>query len=205
MGIKERKDREKRELKEQILQAAARVFSEEGFQKATIRKIAKEVEYSPATIYLYYQNKDELLFGVHQLGFDKFLSYLENDLGKYQNPLKRLRSMGGKFVEFAYENPELYDLMFIIRSPMNVLSEAKQDWNNGHKAYDLLRSTVQECIDAGYFHRKDQDEISFFVLSTIHGMTSLAIRNRWQMYPEETLQDRMNHTLDILIRMLKAY
>ncbi len=204
MGIKERKKREKQELREKILQAAAHIFSQEGFEKATIRKIAKEIEYSPATIYLYYENKDELLFGVHQLGFEKFLTYL-HQVDPSLPPMQKLRNMGSRYVKFAYENPEYYDLMFILRSPINVLSETKEEWSNGRKAYDLLRHTVQECIEEGHFKHKDVDSISFFILSTIHGMTSLAIRNRWKMYETESLPERMNHTLDIMIEMLTKW
>ena len=60
MGIRERKERERERRRQQIIVAAKRVFSEKGFNKATMEDIAKEAELSPGTLYLYFKNKDEL-------------------------------------------------------------------------------------------------------------------------------------------------
>ena len=60
MGIQERKEREKERRRQQIIVAAKRVFSENGFNKATMEDIAKEAELSPGTLYLYFKNKEEL-------------------------------------------------------------------------------------------------------------------------------------------------
>ena len=60
MGIRERKEREKERRRQQIIVAAKRVFSDKGFNKATMEDIAKEAELSPGTLYLYFKNKEEL-------------------------------------------------------------------------------------------------------------------------------------------------
>lgn len=60
MGIHERKEREKERRRQQIIVAAKRVFSANGFNKSTMEDIAREAELSPGTIYLYFKNKDEL-------------------------------------------------------------------------------------------------------------------------------------------------
>ena len=60
MGIKERKERERERRRQQIIVAAKRVFSEKGFNRATMEDIAQEAELSAGTLYLYFKNKDEL-------------------------------------------------------------------------------------------------------------------------------------------------
>lgn len=60
MGIQERKEREKERRRQQIMVAAKRVFSDKGFNKATMEDIAQEAELSPGTLYLYFKNKEEL-------------------------------------------------------------------------------------------------------------------------------------------------
>jgi AcrR family transcriptional regulator len=60
MGIQERKERERERRQQQIIVAAKRVFSEKGFNKATMEDIANEAELSPGTLYLYFKNKEEL-------------------------------------------------------------------------------------------------------------------------------------------------
>ena len=60
MGIQERKERERERRRQQIIVAAKRVFSDKGFNKATMEDIAKEAELSPGTLYLYFKNKEDL-------------------------------------------------------------------------------------------------------------------------------------------------
>ena len=60
MGIHERKLREREQRRRQILNAARKVFSSNGFTKTTMEDIAREAELSPGTLYLYFKNKDEL-------------------------------------------------------------------------------------------------------------------------------------------------
>ena len=60
MGIKERRDVEKAEMKQKIMTAAIEIIEQEGYEKLSIRKIASRIEYSPTTIYLYYKDKAEI-------------------------------------------------------------------------------------------------------------------------------------------------
>src|SRR5439155_9743022 len=60
MGVTERKAREKEELKRQILDAARELFVRDGYESVSMRKIADKLEYSPATIYTYFNEKDEI-------------------------------------------------------------------------------------------------------------------------------------------------
>ncbi|MBK7849805.1 MAG: TetR/AcrR family transcriptional regulator [Bacteroidetes bacterium] len=74
MGITERKEKQKAELKNQILDASVKLFSEHGYNGVTIRKIADLIEYSPTTVYLYFKDKNEILYELHQIGFKKWKS-----------------------------------------------------------------------------------------------------------------------------------
>ena len=69
MGIAERKSKQKEELRQNILDAAKRLFLKEGYHATSIRKIAKEIEFSPTTIYLYYKDKAEIAHALHIEGF----------------------------------------------------------------------------------------------------------------------------------------
>lgn len=80
MGIAERKERE-RDLQQkmrrrQILEAAKRVFHAKGFSSATMEDIAQEAELSPAAIYLYFKNKDDLYVSLNL----QLLEYLSDRL-----------------------------------------------------------------------------------------------------------------------------
>ena len=64
MGVKERRAREKEQLRRRILSAARELFVTEGYESVSMRKIADMIEYSPTTIYLYYEDKADLLDSV---------------------------------------------------------------------------------------------------------------------------------------------
>ena len=72
MGISERKEKQKAELKQLILEASVKLFSEHGYDGFSMRKIAEMIEYSPTTVYLYFKDKNEILFDLHEIGFRKF-------------------------------------------------------------------------------------------------------------------------------------
>src|SRR5580700_8448951 len=113
MGIQERKEKQKLEIRKLILDASIKLFIDEGFGNVTIRKIADLIEYSPTTVYLYFKDKDEIFTALHDIGFQR-LTEANQDLASIHNPLLRLHKMGENYLHFGMENPEFYNLMFIM-------------------------------------------------------------------------------------------
>jgi len=60
MGVKERREREKTETREIILDAARELFLAEGYEGVSMRKVAEKIEYSPTAIYIHFKDKDDL-------------------------------------------------------------------------------------------------------------------------------------------------
>src|SRR5205807_9948129 len=71
-AIRHRQAHEKQELRQAILTAAGELFLEQGYERFSLRKVAERIGYSPTTIYLYFHNKDDLLFTVVDEGFVRF-------------------------------------------------------------------------------------------------------------------------------------
>ena len=69
MSVAHRKQREKEEMRELILDASRSIFLEKGYHQTSIRNIAEKIEYSPGTIYLYFKEKDEIFHALHEEGF----------------------------------------------------------------------------------------------------------------------------------------
>jgi AcrR family transcriptional regulator len=176
MGIIERKERDRVEMRERIIDVAIEMFVKEGYEKTSIRNIAEKIEYSPATIYLYYKDKDELLYDVQAQAFEK-LDQTFRDRVDAKDPLKRLEQIMKTYVWFGKNNPELYDLMFIIRAPMNVV-EDKKDWINCHDAFGFLVQCLTECIEKKLIRFNDAMVAAVSVWSMGHGLVSLDLRDR---------------------------
>ncbi|MFN5168777.1 MAG: TetR/AcrR family transcriptional regulator [Cyclobacteriaceae bacterium] len=173
MGVVERKQRHREELKKDILTAARELFTERGWESTSIRNIAEKIEYSPATIYLYYKDKNEIIFDLHREGFRLLVSYFQV-LNGVNDPFERLKAMGRAYIRFALENQDTYKLMFVMEEPLrHVESCVTQDWDEGDRAFDILMSTVSECQKAGYFQNLHTANISFVIWSTMHGLCTL--------------------------------
>src|SRR3954470_23902419 len=176
MGITERKAKQKQGIKKMILDASMKLFVEEGFEHVTMRKIADIIEYSPTTVYLYFKDKNEILFNLHELGFHKMGEYTA-PLFEIKNPLVRLHKMGEYYIQFGLENPEFYDLMFILKAPMEVLQmDNRCEWKSGDQALGRLKETLQECMDKKLVEKGDVEAIAMAIWGMVHGMVSLAIR-----------------------------
>src|SRR3569832_2821861 len=144
MGKAERKERDSVEMKRRIIDVALKMFVEEGYEKTSIRNIAEKIEYSPTTLYLYYKDKDELLYDVQKECFEKLdAEFLKK--AKAEDPFERLKQICHTYVRYGIDNPELYDLMFIIRSPMNVV-EDKELWTNGMDCMEFFLNCLEQCI-----------------------------------------------------------
>jgi AcrR family transcriptional regulator len=198
MGIAERKEKQKTEIRKLILDASMKLFVEEGFDSITIRKIAELIEYSPTTVYLYFKDKDEIFYGLHDMGFEKLQEFNQN-LASIQNPLIRLHKMGENYLRFGMENPEYYSLMFIQGEPMKTMDQLGcEDWKPGNAALSRLEATVTECIEKGYLGKADPYQISLAVWSFVHGLVSLAIRQRLEKFvtDEKMLLPTMEQALN---------
>lgn len=204
MGISERKEREKQEMRQRIIEASLAMFVEDGYEKTSIRNIAEKIEYSPATIYLYYKDKDELLYDVQRIAFDKLLHEFRTKATS-KSPWKRLEQICETYINFGLYQQELYALMFIIRAPMNVIEEHEL-WTNGEEAFKYLMDTLLACIGNGSIRYKDAGTAAVSIWSIAHGLISLNLCCRFKVMhiEEEAVGPMVQHTMKEHLRMIKA-
>jgi AcrR family transcriptional regulator len=176
LGVKERKLREKKFLRQEILDAASELFVKEGYENVSMRRIANRIEYSPTTIYLYFHDKAELLEQVCQETFSRLSQHLRVILEQPGDPLERLRRGLIAYVHFGLENPHHYRATFMMPPPegFDKSKHARPD-SPGMQAFDFLRRSVFDCISAGKFRSQDAELISQTLWCGIHGVTSLQI------------------------------
>ncbi|HEX5169986.1 MAG TPA: TetR/AcrR family transcriptional regulator [Cyclobacteriaceae bacterium] len=201
MTIANRKERQKEELKGKILHAAKELFMEKGFEETSIRNIAERIEYSPTTIYLYFKDKDEIFHALHQEGFTLLNQYFR-PLANVGDPFERLKAISKSYINFALENGEFYDLMFIINAPIKSVSKQDSNWEEGRRAFGFLVETINECIRKGYFTGMDPEVLAFTVWSMVHGICSLEIRNRCSVVSELNQVNLAHKANDLVIEIL---
>lgn len=202
MGITDRKEREKEEMKRRILDSAKNLFLEVGFEKTSIRNIAEAIEYSPATIYLYFKDKNELLFTLHQEALIEFTKTFAR-ASTSKDPFERLVKLGREYLTFALENPELYELMFLLNAPMDSLEIQNLAWEEGLSVFKALEALVQICKDDGYFKNLTIQEASMMIWGTVHGLATIQLRRRTNMFEESERESRIYDGFEALVEMVK--
>lgn len=176
MGVKERRVRERESLRQEILDAARDLFVREGYQHVSMRRVAEKIEYSPTTIYLYFKDKSELLHCLCEETFAKLLQTLEA-LGEGRaDPLTRLRRGLRAYVEFGLKHPNHYKVAFLIDHGHSHGDERYHGpESSGRRAYEHLRSLVEECVRQKKFRKVDPEITCQTLWAGIHGITSLLI------------------------------
>lgn len=193
MGIAERKERDKLSMRQAILDAAMELYHEKGIEALTLRAVAESIEFSPATIYLYFKDKDEIVYHLYSMAFAKFYQK-QLEVNSIADPLDRLRQGCRDYIEWGVQNPKLYDLMFILDIPMNVIEEENcQDI--GKTSFAELQNLMVECIAADKLKIKDPELAAIMCWNMIHGITSLLIKKRI-VIPHEAVPQMTNAVLD---------
>ena len=205
MGINERKEKQKAGLKHLILEASVKLFSEHGYGGFSMLQIADIIEYRPTTVYLYFKDKNEILFELHEIGFRKF-EESNRDLLTIKNPLLRLHKMGENYIKFGLENPEYYDLMFLLPAPMEFIDQVNNiEWNGGDRALTALKVLIQECIDKKLIKPGDVNAIAMGIWGMVHGLVSLKIRYRCdKLIKKEDIIPTMYQSLNWMINILEV-
>ncbi len=178
MTTADRKAREREDLSALILSGARKLFVEKGIEHTTIRAIASAIDYSIGTVYKYFKDKNEILHALHTQGFQE-LGRQFIVLRTVKEPMERLKAMGKVYIQFAMEHRDMYDLMFNLKAPIDFLDAInEEEWNEGKGTFDVLKTTVTDCLSKGYFQGHEPEPLSFLIWSCVHGMCSLEIRER---------------------------
>jgi AcrR family transcriptional regulator len=171
-----RREERRLETRQAILAAAETLFAEHGYEGFSLRQVAEQAGYSATTIYLYFKDKDELLFEVALEGFDRFGQALQEAYGEAAAPLERLGAIGRAYVAFGLEYPLHYGLMFMQRGEfMQKLHPGEQKPLIESAGFRVLSDAVGEALEAGALGPAEPVAVATLLWSGVHGVVSLAI------------------------------
>jgi AcrR family transcriptional regulator len=200
MGIAERKQEEKLEMHKRILNGARKVFLEKGYEQTSMRNIANEINYSPGSLYFYFKDKSEIFHELHREGFQLLLNQLKV-LDKVADPFERLKANGRVFIQFAKENKDYYNLMFIVDEPTKIPETG--GFKIAQEAINQLSTVVRECQQKGKFKDMDTEYFTFMMLSTLHGICALFCKDRTTSFVNKTNEDLMENGYECFVALLE--
>jgi AcrR family transcriptional regulator len=111
VGVKERRERNRTEMRSAMLTAVREIAATDGWQTVSIRKIAERIEYSPTLLYQYFESKDAVVHEVRRQGYEDLLERLLVSIKRETDPCKQLRLMARANIDIAFEQPEVFKAM----------------------------------------------------------------------------------------------
>lgn len=186
-----RRDAEKQELRQAILAAAGSIFLERGYEGFSLRQIAERIGYTPTTIYLYFADKDAVLFALLDDAFDRFGAALRRAYLSTDEPLARLEAIGRAYVRFGLENPQYYQMMFVVRSDFLLQARATET-EPRIASFHTLQQAVADAMAEGALRQGNVDATSFLLWALMHGLVGLAINMPQMLTPERVAQAELD-------------
>jgi AcrR family transcriptional regulator len=179
MGSSERKERQKAQLQQQILDAAREITIRDGFAALTMRKIADAIEYAPGTIYLYFENRDEIAIQLCRQGYQELLECLQ-PTATIADSRDRLRAIASAYIDFGLTNTATYRLIFMEDPKFTnaALAEVAIDSSDGAgmRSFQLLVTIFDDMKAEGRLSiDADSARLAEIFWTSLHGILSLKL------------------------------
>ena len=197
MGIQERKERERERRRQQIMVAAKRVFSNKGFNKATMEDIAQEAELSPGTLYLYFKNKEELYASLSLRILQYLLIRVEhvND-DKETDPEGKLKALMDAMYDVYEFDPLIIINMFHLQSSetlRNLSPQLMEEIKNlSRKSLGSIAKIFETGVEQGLFYDRHPVALADTFWAMFSGvvlwLTSKKLIDKEKDYLKQTLE-----------------
>ena len=218
-GSKKRRiERAQQYRREAIISTAEEFFINQGYDATYVDQIADEAGYTKATIYNYFDTKDDLFVAVVSRAYAKMIEVFEEAL-KRLGPQTALRVLGDAYVTFVYEYPRYAGLVdssrvglaigrIIQKEETNqVLTESELDFRRKQlRIQELLTEAISETMKTSTVQTKIDSYSVVIVLSTLGlAIRELALRGKRNNWSEVQSRKYLDVLLNIIDRGLMHY
>jgi AcrR family transcriptional regulator len=172
----------------EILHAAERIFVSDGYQGATIRKIADEVGVSSTALYMHFRDKDEILQEICEGAIGALLASNTEISGRPIDAVLRVRQMLDAYMRFGLDNPNTYLLAFCSVARVAEAGRYPTVADLGSRCYQLFKGAVAAIAAEGRLRTGTVDSAAQALWMACHGLVALRIsRGTVEWAPDEEL------------------
>lgn len=199
-GAAARRERNRQEMHQAILNVAAKQVHDSGVDGVTIRGIARELGYSPGAIYEYFDSKEQIVHSLYYEGSGGLaVTMLEccRELGKDDDVFQALRQLANAYRQHAQTHAEMYRLVFgVLKQPKHMEEHIDVPTPGG---LGTLVSVVQRGIEAGDLIPVPASVIAVALWTAVHGFVSLELTDHFTFVHETGLAELSSeHAIDDL-------
>lgn len=186
-----RNDHSRDEIREMALAAADKIVSREGAKGLSARKVAAAIGYTVGTLYLVFDNLDDLVLQVNAHTLDRLHARMLEEQAPHQEPIDRLLQLGHTYISFADEEHHRWELVFEHRLPKG---KQPPDWFRKKVArmFALVETSLEPL--ATNHSSKEIKQAAAALWSGVHGICILAMSRQLDVAGVDSVQD-LTHSL----------
>ena len=207
----ERREEEKERRREEILDAAELVFSEKGFDEATMDQVARKARVSRALVYVYFKDKAALHLAICLRGLRILRDMFEQARTRYDTGEDQIRAIGQAYMQFSEEYPTHFAAMsrfeasnheIALKDPCSATLEMVQAGQQVHEqtVLALARGMADKTL------RGDLDnlmQISITLWGFTHGTIQLAqTKSNFMATMGISKESFMNQAVELVMQSL---
>ena len=170
-------DAEEGNLRRRILDGARHLLVRGGYQNLSMRRLARAIGYSATSIYLHFESKDDLFHALIDEGMERLHARLREAAEAVAEPSAQLRALCRAFARFGLENPEYYEVMFLLR-PETMERYPPEKYRRARRNLDLVQGILRRGVEQDAFDVPDPLVAASGVWASLHGTVSLLLSRR---------------------------
>ena len=159
----------------EILEAAERIFVADGYEGATIRKIADEVGVSSTALYMHFHDKDEILHEICLAALQALLQQNTQIAAMPADAVTRVRLVLQAYVRMGLEHPNAYLLVFCAPQRPGTSPTQQATAEVAGQCYDRYAGVVSEIAAAGQLRLGSAEAAAQALWAACHGLVALMI------------------------------
>lgn len=183
------------ERKEQILNAAIKVFSQKGFAGTLVDKVAELAKLGKGTIYRYFDNKQDLFISTALRGIDDLKNTVLKEIDEGKDPLEKIEKAISAYLGFFEKNPDLINI--VLHAPVELQQEIKKRYFKHYQDHlDKMVDIFNQGINQGRIRKLDPRAAILILVNLLNGFIYT-----WGMEGRKySLRDYVPGIIDIFFR-----
>lgn len=184
-------------LKERIIEAARQVLLSEGYRNFSLRKIAREIDVSATSIYLHFENKDDLVHTLMEEAIERLNNQLERQAKSHDDPIEKLEALAHEYANFALKHPREYQVIYLTSSD-EMTRYPKDKFRKARKGYEIVTNVLQQGVESGLIAEDKPRMAAYTFWAQLHGVMSVVLSKRLDTRIEQ--QDFIDEAIDHIIK-----
>ena len=192
-----RSDHSRDEIREMALSAAEKIVREHGYKGFSARKVASAIGYTVGTLYLVFDNLDDLILQVNGRTLDRLHARMVREQAACGQAAARLLRLGHSYIRFANEEPHCWGMIFEHRFAQN---QATPEWFQVKVARMFALVEAGLAPLAGNHSPQEIAQAARALWSGVHGICILAVTDKLDVVGVDSVQDLTHYLMDNFLR-----